>query len=73
MPKKKKKKGQRMDDMDDGQLPYLVELNPGNDYMFIVGNRFGKHSKELCKSELQAVKINTVFPLNMTPGAETNF
>ena len=30
MPKKKKKKGQRMDDMDDTQLPYLVELNPGN-------------------------------------------
>ncbi len=35
MPKRKKKKGQRIDDMDDmgypydAQLPYLIELNPG--------------------------------------------
>ena len=30
MPKKKKKKGQRMDEMENAPLPYLVELNPGN-------------------------------------------
>ena len=43
MPKKKKKKGQRMDDMDDGQLPFLVELNPGNNKKLLLWNPDNLH------------------------------